>query len=71
MADEEPWTALSRSDAVLLSRDITTAIKQLCDRPDDARRILSTLNHRLRPLGIRVELVGDSASGQISGRQAA
>jgi hypothetical protein len=53
----EPWTDLSRSDSVLLSRDIATAIKELCSRPDRAQQILSVLNNRLRPLGVRMELV--------------
>jgi hypothetical protein len=61
-------SSLSRSDFILLSRDIATAIRQLCDQPDRAEEILVTLNHRLRPLGVRVEKTGSSVSHQPASR---
>jgi hypothetical protein len=41
----------------LLSNDISQAIEQLVDHPERAAAILRVLNSRLRPLGVRMELV--------------
>jgi hypothetical protein len=42
----------------LLSRDIARAIEDLVEHPERTRAVLSVLNNRLRPLGVRLELIG-------------
>jgi hypothetical protein len=40
-----------------LSRDITEAIEQLVEYPERTDAVLRILNSRLRPLGVRLELI--------------
>lgn len=48
----------------LLSNDISQAIEQLVDHPEQTPAILRVLNNRLRPLGVRLELTdGDRLRG--------
>ena len=41
----------------LLSNDVSQAIEQLVEYPERAVSILRVLNSRLRPLGVRMELI--------------
>jgi hypothetical protein len=40
-----------------LSRDISEAIEELAEHPENAAATLRILNSRLRPLGIRLEMI--------------
>ena len=46
------------SDLTRIGRDFSEAIKQLLESPEKGEAILAILNSRLRPLGVRVELLG-------------
>ena len=48
-----------------ISRDVAQAIEQLVEHPENAQATLRVLNSRLRPLGVRMELV----DGQVPERE--
>jgi hypothetical protein len=55
--DRQAGRRPSPEEFVRMGRDFTDAMRNMVRTPEEATEILKTLNNRLRPMGVRVELL--------------